>query len=259
MLRTISRPFTKACQDFKLLSPGDRIMVGLSGGKDSLTLCHIFSLLRDAQTVPFEVLCTHIQFRNIPYRCDLVYLQQFCDERRLPLDIVEDEIRPAHISGTLRFTCVHCTRFRRAKLLEQSRLRQCNKLALGHHLDDIVATLLMNMSQHGKFAGMAVRIDLTVGEQGYPIQLIRPLCYIPEDDIRAFAAEQHYRPEKCRCDWCDEGVRGKTSETIEMLAAFDRNARLNLFKAQFRIGQTEPRPLFDIEDTDIDCRDRDGE
>jgi tRNA(Ile)-lysidine synthase TilS/MesJ len=129
-------------------------------------------------------------------------------------------------------------------------------LALGHHLDDIVATLLMNMAQHGKFAGMAVRIDLTVGEQDYPIQLIRPLCYIREDDIRIFAAEQGYRAEKCRCDWCDDGVRGKTIETIEILAAFDPTARLNLFKAQFRIGQAEPRPMFDVEDTDVDCNAR---
>jgi tRNA(Ile)-lysidine synthase TilS/MesJ len=252
MLPKVSRLFSKACQDFRLISPGDRIMVGLSGGKDSLTLCHVLSLLRDSQTVPFEVLCTHIQFSNIPYRCDLSYLQEFCDERCLPLSIVEDEIRAAHISGVLRFTCVHCARFRRAKLLEQSRLHRCNKLALGHHLDDIVATLLMNMAQHGKFAGMAVRIALTVGEHDYPIQLIRPLCYIREDDIRTFAVEQRYRAEKCRCDWCDDGVRGKTAETIEILAAFDHSARLNLFKAQFHIGQAEQHPTFDIEDTDLD-------
>jgi tRNA(Ile)-lysidine synthase TilS/MesJ len=251
MLAKITRLFNKACQDFKLISPGDRIMVGLSGGKDSLTMCHVLCLLRDSHSIPFEVLCTYIQFSNIPYRCDLGYLRQFCDEHRVQLKMVEDEIREAHMGGVLRFACVHCARFRRAKLLEQTRLEHCNKLALGHHLDDIAATLLMNMSQHGKFAGMAVKLDITAGEQNYPMTIIRPLCYIGEDDIRAFALGERYKQEKCKCDWGDAGVRPKARETLDILARFDENARMNLFRSQFNIGQQhvdEPSSSYDIEE-----------
>jgi tRNA(Ile)-lysidine synthase TilS/MesJ len=231
------RAFAKACADFSLISPGDRVMVGLSGGKDSMTLCHLLCALRDSRGANFEIVCTHIQFSNIPYRCDLAYLRQWCDARRLELSIVEDDIRQAHLNrGLLRFTCVHCARFRRAKLLEQTRLRNCNKLALGHHLDDIVATLLMNMSQHGKFTGMAVRLDIAVGEQKYPLTLIRPLCYAAESDIRRFVAEHRFKPEQCRCDWSDDGIRPKVMEAVDILATFDAAARMNLFRAQFNIG-----------------------
>jgi tRNA(Ile)-lysidine synthase TilS/MesJ len=250
---SIQQKIAKACRDFNLISPGDRIMIGLSGGKDSLTMCDCLCVLRDAQTIPFDIACAHVQFSNIPYRCDLAYLQQWCDERRVSLDIVEDDIRPAHIGDVLRFTCIHCARFRRAKLLEQSRLRNCNKLALGHHLDDIVATLLMNMSQHGKFAGMAVKLDLEVGEQKWGLALIRPLCYVTEDDIRAFVSDQGYKLEKCRCNWSDDGVRAKVRETVDVLSAFDANARMNLFRSQFNMGRVHTEDqfnFFDIEETD---------
>jgi tRNA(Ile)-lysidine synthase TilS/MesJ len=258
MLPRVRGFFHKACRDFKLISPGDRIMVGLSGGKDSLTLCQLLCELRDMGEIPFEILCTHIQFSNIPYRCDLTFVRRFCEERRLPLAVVEDTVRQVHIDGVLRLACVHCARFRRAKLLEQTRLERCNKLAFGHHLDDIVATLLMNMSQHGKFAGMAVKLCMEVGEQRYPLSLIRPLCYISEDDIRAFAALHHYQEEKCRCGWNDDGVRAKVRETLEMLSRFDENARMKLFISQFRIGQDQAEgqpPWLDIEDAARSCPD----
>jgi tRNA(Ile)-lysidine synthase TilS/MesJ len=254
MLPELSDLFKKACDDFHLISPGDRIMVGLSGGKDSLTICHLLCLLRDSQpAAEFEILATHIQFTNIPYRSDLDYLHQFCNDRRVTLDIVEDDIRQAHIKGEhLRLTCVHCARFRRAKLLELTRLRNCNKLTLGHHLDDIVATLLINMSQHGKFGGMAVKLDLRVGEQQYPVQLIRPLCYIGEDDIRSFAQEQGFNPEKCRCDWSDDGIRAKVREAMELLCRDYDQVKTNIFQSQFKIGGEEivgdPYDGCDIED-----------
>jgi tRNA(Ile)-lysidine synthase TilS/MesJ len=216
-------------------------------------MCHVLCLLRDSHSIPFEILCAYIQFSNIPYRCDMSYLQQFCDEHRVELKIVEDEIREAHMGGVIRFACVHCARFRRAKLLEQTRLERCNKLALGHHLDDLGATLLMNMSQHGKFAGMAVKLNITAGEQNHAMTIIRPLCYICEDDIRAFALSERYKQEKCKCDWSDAGARPKAREALDILARFDENARMNLFMSQFNIGQPrgeEPSSWSDIEDSE---------
>jgi tRNA(Ile)-lysidine synthase TilS/MesJ len=248
--------FAKACKDFQLISPGDRIMLGLSGGKDSLSTCHFLAHLRDSRPeIPFDILCTHIQFTNIPYRSDLDYIRRFCDEHRVGLDIVEDEVRDIHMNDhSLRFTCVHCARFRRAKLLELTRLRGCNKLALGHHQDDIVATLLMNISQHGSFSGMAVKLDIEVGEMRYPVRLIRPLCYICEDDIRAFAMEQGYNLEKCRCDWSDDGIRAKVRGALELLSRQYPRVKANIFRSQFNIGQVilnENFEMDDIEDSEV--------
>jgi tRNA(Ile)-lysidine synthase TilS/MesJ len=120
-------------------------------------------------------------------------------------------------------------------------------------LDDIVATLLMNMSQHGKFTGMAVKLDMEVGEQRYPMTLIRPLCYIAESDIRSFVTEQQFKLEKCRCDWSDDGIRPRIMESLDMLGRFDASARMNLFRSQFNIGHMEGDEHsipFDIEDAE---------
>jgi tRNA(Ile)-lysidine synthase TilS/MesJ len=101
-------------------------------------------------------------------------------------------------------------------------------LALGHHFDDIAAILLMNMFQQGKFAGMAVKLDITASEYNYPMTITRPLCDVGEDDIRAFALGERYKHEKCKCD---AGVRPKVRETLDIFACFDDNARMNLFRS----------------------------
>ena len=80
--------------------------------------------------------------------------------------------------------------------MELSRVYNCNKLALGHHLDDVVATLIMNMSQHGRFAGMAIKLNITVGDSKYPLSIIRPLCCVAEDDIRTFIVENDFTKGK---------------------------------------------------------------
>lgn len=248
----LRRLFEKACSDYQLVCPGDRIMVGLSGGKDSLTLVNFLAKLRDSQGGNFHIVTAHVKFTNLPYSVDIEYLEQFCAERNVEFHVVEDKIRDGHMESGM--TCVHCSRFRRAKLMELSRVHRCNKLALGHHLDDIVATLLMNMSQHGRFAGMAVKLNITVGDMKYPLTLVRPLCLISENDIRSFVTEQGYKPERCRCEWGDSGFRSKARDVVDLLCERDENIRMNLFKAQFNISQkflasgaaaAEP---FDIED-----------
>jgi tRNA(Ile)-lysidine synthase TilS/MesJ len=227
-------------------------MIGLSGGKDSLSTVHFLSLLRDAQPGTFEVICAHIKFLNLPYAVDLDYLNRFTSEHRVPFHLCEDQIRDAHMHSGM--TCVHCSRYRRAKLMDLCRVHNCNKLVLGHHLDDIVATLLMSMAQHGRFGGMAVKLPITVGDDKMPLTIIRPLCLIAEDEIRAFVAEQGFCPEKCRCPWGDVGLRKKSRAIIDFLCEGNEEARMNLFRAQFNIDRKfmakhqEPKTGHDIED-----------
>lgn len=232
MFNKLKRLFNRAVEEFSLVSDGDKIMVGLSGGKDSLTLLNFLGILRDSKPGSFNIVAAHIKFTNLPYSVDLDYLTRFCEERKIEFHIIEDQIREAHMN---KGTCLHCSRFRRAKLMELTRVYGCNKLALGHHLDDVVATLLMNMSQHGRFAGMAIKLNITVGEMKYPLTIIRPLCYVAEDDIRNFIKEEGYKPEKCRCPWGDTGFRSKTRDVVDLLCEKDEKVRMNLFRSQFNI------------------------
>lgn len=247
----IRRLFNKSCADFDLIKPDDRVMVGLSGGKDSLTLLEFLVLLRDAQATRFSIVAAYIKFTNLPYSVDLAYLQKFCDARQVDLIIIEDQIRESHMQSG---TCIHCSRFRRAKLMEYSRHHKCNKLALGHHLDDVVTTLLMNMTQHGRFAGMAVKLDINVGEHQYPLTIIRPLCLVSEQAIKDFVKEKGFQSECCRCEWGDRGFRSRAREVVDMLCKQDESVRMNLFKCQFQIDDkylaaAAPPAAEDIEDT----------
>ncbi|KAH0788997.1 tRNA 2-thiocytidine biosynthesis protein TtcA [Histomonas meleagridis] len=249
----LRRLFNQACDEFELISKGDRVLVGLSGGKDSLTLVHFLSLLAKEKPGTFHIIAAFIRFTNLPYTVDLPYMQTFCDERNVEFHIVEDQIREGHMtmqSGT----CIHCSRYRRAKLMELANVYKCNKLALGHHLDDIIATLLMNMSQHGRFGGMAVKLQISVGETNYPLTMIRPLALIPENDIRSFIKEKNFHPEQCRCPWGDSGYRGKTRDVVDFLCKDDESIRMNLFRSQFNINEKhieKEKEAIDIEDTPI--------
>jgi tRNA(Ile)-lysidine synthase TilS/MesJ len=221
--------FNRACDEFRLVEDSDRIMVGLYGGKDSLTTVNFFALLRDASPGRFEVMSAHIKFGNLPYAADLDYLTSFCASHNVPFHLVKDKLRDAYMDGHI--TCVHCWHYHRAKLMDLCRVHSCNKLALGHHLDDIVATLLMSMTHHGEFAGMTIKHSLEIGPLTYSLTLIGPLCLIAENDIREFVADQGFRPEKCRCPWGDTAIQSKTRELVGFLCAGHPQARIDLFRA----------------------------
>jgi len=237
----------RACEEYELIESGDKIMVGLSGGKDSLTLVHFLSQMAERLNHSFKVIAAHIRFTNLPYAIDADYLSNFCKERNVEYHLIEDQIRDGHMGNG---TCLHCSRFRRAKLMELARVFQCNKLSLGHHLDDIVATLLMNMTQHGRFAGMAVKLNITVGDEKYPLQIIRPLALTSEQSIIDFVTATGMQPVKCRCPWGDTGVRKKTRSVVDNIAqALGEDARINIFKSQFNVS---PKRIFREKTMDIE-------
>lgn len=250
--KRLRNQITNACEEFSLVEEGDKIMVGLSGGKDSLTLVNFLSEMAEKMENKFKVIAAHIKFTNLPYGIDAEYLEKFCADRKVEYHLIEDAIRDGHVGNG---TCVHCSRYRRAKLMEMCRVFGCNKLALGHHLDDIVATLLMSMTHHGRFSGMACKLTITVGESNYPLTLIRPLSYTPENDIIQFCKENEYQPAKCRCPWGDTGTRSKTRQAVDMIVAgLGEEARRNIFKSQFHIAHRDcvPTPESnDIEDVKV--------
>lgn len=255
-----------ACQEYGLITKGDKVMIGLSGGKDSLTLVHFLSQLSKKMNGDFQVYATHIKFLNLPYGEEgTTYIEEFCKENDVKLEIVEDSIRPEYLENDHRQTCIHCSRYRRAKMMELTRERGCNKLALGHHLDDIVATILMTMTHHKRFAGMACKLNISVAPKNgdntaekYPITLIRPLCTTSENQIIEFVTKNLFQPAKCRCPWGDQGVRKKTRGAVEkMVSTLGEEARRNIFKCQLKgnyIFKNKPTGekagQKDIEDTE---------
>lgn len=169
----------KADTDFRLIENGDRVAVGVSGGKDSLLLLHALSLYRKFSHKDFSLLAITVSMGLEPF--DLSGIRQLCSQLEIPYIVVETQI------GEIIFThrheknpCALCAKMRRAVLANACVENGCGKLALGHHREDAVETLLMSLFYEGRFHTFHPRT--TLSRTG--ITVIRPLIYLPESHVR---------------------------------------------------------------------------
>jgi tRNA 2-thiocytidine biosynthesis protein TtcA len=179
----LRRAVSRAVAAFAMIDHGDRILVAVSGGKDSHTMLHLLRLLQKKAPVSFELLAVNIDQGHPGYPADILcdYMaREQIDFRLIREDtysIVVDKI-PAG-----KTYCSLCSRLRRGILYRVARELGCNKIALGHHRDDVLQTLFLNMMFAGQLGAMPARL---VADEGRLI-VIRPLVYCAEEDIRSFS------------------------------------------------------------------------
>ena len=177
----------RAIADFNLISAGDRIMVAISGGKDSYALLLLLDVLRRRAPIDFKLLAVHLDQGQPGH--DPEPLRAWLVENGFEHHVVRDDtysiVMEAVPEG--RTPCSMCARLRRAILYRLSDEFGCTKIALGHHRDDAVETLLLNLFFAGKLASMPARLTSDDGAH----QVIRPLIYCAEQDLADFAAERH--------------------------------------------------------------------
>jgi tRNA 2-thiocytidine biosynthesis protein TtcA len=182
----IRRLAGKAVGDFDLIGEGDRIAVGISGGKDSLTLMAVLEELRRRAPVPYQLVgvCIDPGFAGFPAD----EIAAFCAGRGWSFHVEKSDIRLI-LETRLRpgsSPCSFCARLRRGILYTAAQRLGCNKVALGHHLDDFIETLLLNQFYSGTLAAMSPRMLADNGCQ----TVIRPLIYVEEKEIRQALAEE---------------------------------------------------------------------
>ncbi len=200
MENTIRRLMGRAIGDFGLVENHDRILVALSGGKDSWTLLHVLERLRRRAPVTFSLVAVtvHPGFPGFQTRFIEEYLRARGYEHRVVF-------APIHTIMLEKLTpdetpCALCARLRRGVLYTQARELGCTKIALGHHRDDFIETLLLNQFYNGKIKAMA---PLLRADDGRNV-VIRPLVYVREDDIIRFAAEAGFPVTCCACPACGD-------------------------------------------------------
>lgn len=203
----IRKRFREALVRYRLLDDGDRVLVGLSGGKDSLCLLELLSERSKIFFPRFEVEALHVRMENISYESSTGYLEQFCRERGMRLHVVTTRFDKARqeLGQHDKPACFLCSWMRRKKLFDVAQELGCNKIALGHHQDDIIHTALMNLFFQGHFATMPARLKM----RKMPLTIIRPLCLEREADIAAYAQEQHYEQQIKLCPY--ERVTNRTA------------------------------------------------
>jgi tRNA 2-thiocytidine biosynthesis protein TtcA len=213
----IQRATGRAIADFGLIRHGDRILVALSGGKDSWTLLHILENLRRKAPVSFSLVAVTVNPGFPGFRTDGI--EAYLKERGY-----EHRIVPAPIHGLMldKLTgndtpCPLCSRIKRGVLYTQAAKLGCGKIALGHHRDDFIETLLLNQFFNGKIKAMSPLLHADDGRN----TVIRPLVYVAEDDIVRYAAAAGFPVACCSCPACGDPDQ-KRQQVKKLLGELER-------------------------------------
>ena len=235
----LTKRFHKACADYGLIADGDHVLVGLSGGKDSLALVELLGKRAQIFVPRFRVTALHVRVRERAYLSDMSALEKFCQAFGVSLIVKDTEITEKPARGE-KDPCFLCAWYRRKVLFETAQELGCNKIALGHHKDDIVETLLMNLVFQGAFATMPPCLTM----EKMPIQIIRPLCLIEEKDLVRYAELQAYPKQTRLCPFEKESSRAEVKQLLTTLERLNPNVRDSLWGAMQNIKPDYlPKPL----------------
>src|SRR5215831_3149926 len=181
----IAKKTTKAIADFAMIEPGDRIMVGLSGGKDSWALLQILDVLRQRAPFPFSLVAVNVDSGYKEFKHDLIATT--CESRGWEYRIEHTSIGITieDILDNDQTPCSLCARLRRGVLYRIAKEVGATKIALGHHADDFIETLLLNLFFAGALKAMPAKLLSDNGEH----VVIRPLVYVGEDEARVYTKE----------------------------------------------------------------------
>ena len=208
--------FTKAIKDFDLIQDGDKIAVGVSGGKDSLLLSRLFQELKRDKSKNFEV-----AFISMNPGFGSMDLEQFkinLEELGIPCEIFDANVWEVAFESSPDSPCFLCAKMRRGVLYSKVEELGYNKLALGHHFDDLVETTLINMFYAGTTKTMIPKVKSTSGR----LELIRPLIYIKENDIINFTKKNEIMAMACGCPIESGKVDSKRKEIKNLLSTLEK-------------------------------------
>ncbi len=235
LFRKAEEKVKRAIFDYGLITDGDRILVGLSGGKDSLALVDLLGRRSKIFQPRFEVVVAHIIMTNIPYHSDTDYLKSCAEEHGLPFVVHETNFDAS--TDRRKSPCFLCSWTRRKALFDIAKQYNCNKIALGHHQDDILETLLMNMTHQGAIGTMPPRLKM----DKFDMTIIRPLCLVTEQEIVQIAAWRGYRKQIKNCPYESGSNRSDIKEVLARLEAINPEARYSLWSSMSNI-QTDYLP-----------------
>ncbi len=216
---------------YHLIDDGDRILVALSGGKDSLCLLDLLAQRQRIFMPRFSIEAIHIRMDNIAYETDTNYLEDFCRQRNVNLHVVNTSFDAS--SDKRKSPCFLCSWNRRKQMFNLAQEIGCNKIALGHHMDDLIHTALMNECFQGRFDTMPVFLQM----KKMPLAIIRPLCLCHESDIKAYAEQEGYQKQRKLCPYEKDSYRTDIQQIFQQMESLNPEARYSIWNALEREGK----------------------
>ncbi len=201
-------PVLRAIRRYALIEPGERVCVGLSGGKDSVTLLYILSYLRRYSRLGFELSALHVR---VAAEYDTTPLADYCRELEVPyletaLEMLRRDVRPK--------VCSICARLKRGAAARALTPHGIRKLAYGHHADDVAETLLLNILQNKKLGSFSPRVSV----EGAPLILIRPMVYLEERTVAAIHRHLGLPHLDMPCPYARHNLRQRYKTSLQYLA-----------------------------------------
>jgi tRNA 2-thiocytidine biosynthesis protein TtcA len=229
----------KAIDDYRMIEAGDRVMVCLSGGKDSYTLLDLLCSLQRSAPVPFDLIAVNLDQKQPGFPARV--LPDYLESIGVPYHIIEQDTYRVvkRIIPEGRTMCSLCSRLRRGALYRFAAENGITKIALGHHRDDIVETLFLNLFHGGRLKAMAPKLR---SEDGRNV-IIRPLAYIPERDIARYA--QGMRFPLIPCTLCGSQPNLQRQAVKQMLADWERGNPGRVQSIFSALRNVEPQTLAD--------------
>lgn len=223
----LSKKVGKAIMDYKMLDDKDRILVAVSGGKDSLTLLKILKERQSFVPIEYDLIACHI---DMGYECahpkilERYFKDNGCKYRIKKIDILKNTKRKD-------INCFWCSWNRRRALFEMADKLGCTKIALGHHKDDIIQTFLLNLFFQGEISAMSPRQELFKGK----VVIIRPLAYLEEKECRRFARDNNFPTLHCSCPQAGKTQRANAAKLIRKIEEMSPDFKTNVFRSLKRI------------------------
>jgi tRNA 2-thiocytidine biosynthesis protein TtcA len=227
--KRIARAMGEAIQEWNLIEEGDRILVGISGGKDSYTLLHLLRRFQERAPVRFDLLAFHLDqgHPGFPVEKIRAHLEREGFDHRIvrkdTYTLVMERLKEGET------TCSLCSRYRRGILYNQAVELGCSKIALGHHREDAIETLLLNLFYSGQLRGMPARLESDDRRN----VVIRPMIYAAEEDISEYAALRKFPIVPCTI--CNGTERDRVAALLEELSGKNPKVRGNILAAMRRV------------------------
>ncbi len=219
-INKIQKKFGRTIAAGNLINDNDKILIGLSGGKDSLTLTDLLYQKQKYYPVKFSLYAAYIEIAGIGEVTDIEYLSKFCCSREIPLFIKKNDV---NFNSDLD-KCYNCSTSKRKVLFDLCKELNCGKLALGHNLDDNIETILLNMFYQGRISGICSKLNIFNGN----LEIIRPLLDISENEIETYVRLKGLITNTGKCRYSYENSRNNVKEIIAQLAENNDKVKYNI-------------------------------